>query len=116
MDGCFGMKKNIRYLHRGINEFKKGYQPRTNTVGENGDLLADFRNILNSWKNYLCHILNIHCVDDVRHTEMRTDEPFVTEIHCSEVEIATEKMKQYKSPGTDQIPVEPIRAIGNTLH
>jgi hypothetical protein len=24
--------KNIRYLYRGINEFKKGYQPRTNLV------------------------------------------------------------------------------------
>jgi hypothetical protein len=35
---------NIRDLYRGINEFKKGYQPRTNMVKEeNGDLLADCR-------------------------------------------------------------------------
>jgi hypothetical protein len=35
--------KNIRDLCRGVNEFKKGYQPRTNIVkDENGDLLADF--------------------------------------------------------------------------
>jgi hypothetical protein len=34
--------KNIRDLYRGINEFKKGYQPRSNLVkDENGDLLAD---------------------------------------------------------------------------
>jgi hypothetical protein len=34
--------KNIRDLHRGINEFKKGYKPRTNLVkNERGDLLAD---------------------------------------------------------------------------
>jgi hypothetical protein len=34
--------KNIRDLYRGINEFKKGYQPTTNMVKEgNGDLLAD---------------------------------------------------------------------------
>jgi hypothetical protein len=33
---------NIRDLYRGINEFKKGYQPRRNLVkDENGDLLAD---------------------------------------------------------------------------
>jgi hypothetical protein len=32
---------NIRDLYRGINEFKKGYQPRNNMVKEeNGDLLA----------------------------------------------------------------------------
>jgi hypothetical protein len=43
---------NIRNLYRGINEFKKGYQPRSNLVkDENGDLLADFHNILNRWKN-----------------------------------------------------------------
>jgi hypothetical protein len=32
--------KNIRDLYRGINEFKKGYQPRSNLVKyETGDLL-----------------------------------------------------------------------------
>jgi hypothetical protein len=41
--------KNIRDLHRGIYEFKKGYQPRTNLVKvENGDLLADSHNILHT--------------------------------------------------------------------
>jgi hypothetical protein len=45
--------KNIRDLYRGINEFMKGYQPRTNLVkDENGDLLADSYTILNRWKNY----------------------------------------------------------------
>jgi hypothetical protein len=46
--------KNIRDLYRGINEFKKDYQPRSNLVkGVNGDLLADSHNILNRWKNYV---------------------------------------------------------------
>jgi hypothetical protein len=45
--------KDIRDLFRGINEFKRGYQPRNNFVeDENGDLLADSHNILNRWKNY----------------------------------------------------------------
>jgi hypothetical protein len=45
-------KKNIRDLHRGINEFKKGYQPRINIVkDENGNLIADPQNVLNRWKN-----------------------------------------------------------------
>jgi hypothetical protein len=40
--------KNIRDLYRGINEFKKGYQPRINIIKyENGNLLADPQNILN---------------------------------------------------------------------
>jgi hypothetical protein len=53
--------KNIRYLYRGINEFRKGYQPRTNMVKEpNGDLLADSHSILDRWKNYFCQLLNVH--------------------------------------------------------
>jgi hypothetical protein len=37
--------KNIKDLYRGINGFKRGYQPRNNLVkDENGDLLADSHN------------------------------------------------------------------------
>jgi hypothetical protein len=40
--------KNIRNLYRGMNEFKRCYQPRNNLMkDENIDLLANFHNILN---------------------------------------------------------------------
>jgi hypothetical protein len=40
--------KNIRDLYRGINELKKGYQPRTNSVkNKSSDLLVDPHKILN---------------------------------------------------------------------
>jgi hypothetical protein len=40
--------KNIRDLYRGINEFKKGYQPGINIrKDENRNLLADPQNVLN---------------------------------------------------------------------
>jgi hypothetical protein len=82
--------------YRGINEFKKGYQPRTNMVKEeNGDLLADSHS---------------------RQTEIHTVEPLVPEPSSTEVEIAIEKLKRYKSPGTDQIPAELIQAGENALH
>jgi hypothetical protein len=52
--------KNIGDLCTGINEFKNCYQPTTNIVkDENGDLLVDFHNIWNSWKNYFCQLLNV---------------------------------------------------------
>jgi len=39
--------KNIRDLYRGINDFKKGYQPRCNIVkGEKGVLVADSHSIV----------------------------------------------------------------------
>jgi hypothetical protein len=66
-------KKNIRHLYRGINEFKKGYQPRPNIVkAENGNLLADSNSILNRWKNYFFQLLNVHGVNDLRQTEIHT--------------------------------------------
>jgi hypothetical protein len=40
--------KNIRDMFRGMNEFKRGYQPRSNLMkDEKGDKLADSYNILN---------------------------------------------------------------------
>jgi hypothetical protein len=68
--------QNNRYLYRGINEFKKGYQPRHNLEkDENGDLLAGSHNILNRWKNYFSQLLNVHNVSDVRQIEANTAEP-----------------------------------------
>jgi hypothetical protein len=58
---------NIRDLCRGINEFMKGYESRTNFVNdEKGDLLAESRNILNRWKNYFSQLLNVHIISDAR--------------------------------------------------
>jgi hypothetical protein len=74
----YSKNKNIRDICRSINEFKKGFQPRTNLVkDENDDLLADSHNILNRWKNYFCQLLNSHGVSDVKQTEMHTAEPLV---------------------------------------
>jgi hypothetical protein len=51
--------KIVKDLYRGINEFKKDYQPRCNLVkDENGDLLADSHSVLNMWKNYFSQLLN----------------------------------------------------------
>jgi hypothetical protein len=70
--------KNIGDLYRGINEFKRGYQPRNNLVkDENGDLLADSQNILNGWRNYFSQLLNVHNVSDVRQIEVHTTEPVI---------------------------------------
>jgi hypothetical protein len=101
--------KNIRDLRRGINEFNKGYRPRNNLLkGENGDLLADSRNTLNRWKNYFSQLLNVHNVSDVRQIEVHTAEQLVPGPSPLEVEVAIAKLKQYKLPGTDQIPAEQI--------
>jgi hypothetical protein len=55
--------KRIRDLCGGINEFKKGYQPRTNMVkGKNCNLIADSDSILSTWKNYFISLLIVYGV------------------------------------------------------
>ena len=62
--------KNIRDLYRGINDFKKGYQPRTNIVkDEKGDLVTGSYSILARWWDYFSQLLNVHGIHDVRQTE-----------------------------------------------
>jgi hypothetical protein len=82
---------------------------------ENGDLLADFHNILNRWKNYFPQLLNVHRVSDVRQTEIHTAEPFVLDPSSFEAEITVAKLKSYKWPGSDQILGELIQAGGEIL-
>jgi hypothetical protein len=71
-------RTDIRDLYRGINEFKKIYQPTSNLVkDENGDLLADSHNILSRWKNCFSQLLNAHSVNDVRQIQIHIAEPLV---------------------------------------
>jgi hypothetical protein len=48
--------------------------------------------------------------------DIHTAEPLVPEPSLVEVEIAIGKLKSYKSPGTDQMPAELIKAGGETLY
>jgi len=65
-------------LYRGINDFKKVYQPRTNILkDEKGDWFTDSHSILAKLWNYFFQLLNVHGVNDVRQTEIHTAEPLV---------------------------------------
>ena len=69
---------NIRDLYRGINDMKKGFQPRTRIVkDEKGDLVADSHSIMARWRNYFSQMLNVHGVSDVKQAEIHTAEPLV---------------------------------------
>jgi hypothetical protein len=78
--------KNIRDFYRGINEFKKGYQPGINIIkDENGNLIADPQNVLNKWKNFFNQVLNVRGVHDVRQMDIHMAEPLVPEPSLVEV-------------------------------
>jgi hypothetical protein len=86
--------ENIGDIYRYINEFKKGYQSRTDIMKEeNSDLLADFYSILNRQKKYFGHMLNVHNIGEVTKTEMHTAEPLVTKPNYCKVELLLESWK-----------------------
>ena len=85
-------------MHRGISNFKKRNQPRTNAVkDEKGDMVTDSHSILARWRNLFSQLFSVHGVSDVRQTEMHTAEPLVLEPNTCEVEVAIEKLKRHKS-------------------
>jgi len=70
---------------------------------------------LAKWRNHFSQLLNIQGVNDVRLTEIHTAEPLVPEPSAFEVEVAIEKLKRHKSPGTDQILAKLINAGGRKI-
>jgi len=97
----------------GINDFKKGYQPRCNIVkDEKGNLVADSHSIVARWRSYLYQLFNVHGIKEVGQVEIHPAEPLVPEPSASEVELAINKLKSHKSPGIDQIPAKLIKAVG----
>ncbi|KAJ4429626.1 hypothetical protein ANN_21827 [Periplaneta americana] len=74
--------------------------------------------ILNIRKNYFAQLLDVHRPNrnDRDEIEIQTAEPFIPEPTLSEVEIAIENLKKYKSPGIDKIPAELIQEGGSALY
>jgi hypothetical protein len=82
-------------LYRGINDFKKGYHPRTNIVkDQKSHLVADCHSILTTWRNYFSQLLNVHGDNDVKQTEIHTAEPLVPQPSAFQIEMAIEKLKR----------------------
>jgi hypothetical protein len=103
-------------LYRGINDFKKGYQPRCNIVkDEKDDLVADSHSTVARWRNYFSQLFNVHGVKDAGQAEIHTAEPLVPEPSASELELAIDKLKSHKSPGIDEILAELFKAGGGTI-
>jgi hypothetical protein len=61
-------------------------------------------------------MLNVQGLHDFRQMVTQMTEPLVSESSLVKVEIAIGKLKRYKSPGTNQILAELIKAGGETLH
>ena len=83
--------KNIGHLCRGIYDFKKVYQSRTNIAeDEKGDLDPDSHSILAVWRKHFSQLFNAHGASEVTQTELHTAEPLVLEMNDFEFEMSIE--------------------------
>jgi hypothetical protein len=78
-------------MYGGINEFRRGYQPKYNVVISN--LPAYSHNILNRQKNHFSQLLNPHGFSDARQIEIYTAQLFVPDPSSLETEIPISKLK-----------------------
>ena len=103
-------------MYRRINDFKRDYQPTTNTVrDEKGDLFTDSHSILARWRDHFSQLLNIYGVNDIRQTEIHTAEPLVHEPSAFEVELTIENLTSHESRDVKQIPAEMIKTGCRTI-
>ena len=62
-------------MYTGTNEFKKGYQLRTNRVkGEKEDLVAYSHSTFARWRKYFSQLLNVHGINDMLGREKYTQQ------------------------------------------
>jgi len=76
---------------------------------------TDSYRILARWSNYFSQIFNVYGFSEVRQTEIHTPEPLLPEPSAFEFEMVIEELKSHKSPGSDQIPAELIKAEGRKI-
>ena len=99
--------KNTRDLYRGISDFKKGYQPRNNTVKVRRVICLQTPTVfwLGGGNISLSFSLYMGLMMLDRNTYNRATSATSSTF---EFEMAIEKLKRHKSLGTDQIPAELI--------
>ena len=101
-------------MYRGINEFKKGYQPRIQ-YGIRRAIWLQTVSLFWLGEGMISQLFNVHGFSDVRQTEINTAEPLMSEPSDFGVEMAIEKLKRNKSPGIDQTSAVLIKARGTTM-
>ena len=82
---------------------------------ERGDLQADPTKIIDVWKSYFDKLLNVHNGEQTEKFQIHTAVPWIPEPSEIEVEMSIKKLKNFKSPGIDNIPAELIKAGGTAL-
>jgi len=107
---------HVRDLYRGINDFKKGYQPRSIKVNdEKGELVADTPHYYGDVEELFLPAIECYEDNDAWQAEIHILDPLVPKPSAFEFELAIGKLRNHKPPGIYQTPVEFMKADGRTF-
>jgi len=67
------------------------------------------------WKSYFDKLLSVHSAEQTEEFEIYTAESWIPEPSEIEIEMSVKKLKNFKSPGIDNIPAELIKEGGTAL-
>ena len=80
---------------KGINEFKKGYQPRAYVIKKHDcAIVAYTTSILSRWEQFFSNLLNVNQSTSYKRSEVYTAVPGIPEPSLIEVELAIEVLKK----------------------
>ena len=112
-----GQHHQTRHFYRDINHLRKAFKPRlTICKSKNGDIITE-KDILYRWKDNFHELLNSR--DYEKEPSITQDANDIKEEDSlstiEEVEMAVQKLKNYKAPGTDSKQAELFEYCGNEL-
>ena len=116
----FGNRKETRNFYRKVNESRSGYsQQPLLCKDKDGLVLADEERCIRRWAEYYKELLNPNRPPSRNDTNddlpFQTAQPHIAEPALQEVEHEIWKLKNFKAPGTDNVPGELFKHGGNAL-
>ena len=80
-------------MYKGINEFKKGYQPHAYVIKkQDGIIVADTISIVSRWDQFFSNLLNVNQgMKEVKYS-------LQSQLSQNLVELAIENVKKHKAP------------------
>lgn len=114
----FYKNRDVRSLYRKVNEFRKGFMPRTDSCRDrDGNLITEQRTVISRWREHFDELLNGTSANAIEQSELEFAEnrTEVATPELSEVVDAIRALKTNKAAGRDALPSELLREGGLML-